>query len=113
MQAYYRYVTYRFFPISIWDDMCGWIADKRHSFILDWTVGKVIQYSNMNHPCPYVGIVFIKVDNISMDTFVFDQLLPAGRYRIDFDISDEYQGKVSMLTGKIFASVSDHRIEQF
>lgn len=70
-----------------------------------------MHYSNMNHSCPYVGLIFVKVENISINTFVFEQLLPAGRYRCDFNLSTEL--KKPILMGKIYASISDHRIEQF
>lgn len=112
-QVYFRYMTYQKFPISLWDDMCGWFVGKRRSFIMDWTLGKMLKYSNLNHSCPYFGHIFVKVDNISMDSFVFEQLIPAGRFRIDFNLTDEYRSKTPMFMGKLFASVSDNRIEQF
>lgn len=90
--------------------MCDWFTGKRRSFSMDWTLGKIMQYSNMNHSCPYMGNVMLKVDNISMDTFVFEQFVPAGRYRIDFNMSNDY---IPLFIGRIFASVSDHRVEQF
>lgn len=112
-QVYFRYVHYVLFPISLWDDMCGWFIGKRRSFAMDWTLGKMLKYSNMNHSCPYFGNVFVKVDNISMDTFIFEQFIPSGRYRIDFNLTDDYRSRTPIFMGKLFVSVSDYRIEQF
>lgn len=111
-QVYYRYISYQKFPINLWDDMCGWFSGRRRSWVMDWTLGKLLKHSNINHTCPYIGNVFVTADNISLNTFVFEQFIPAGRYRIDFNLS---QGHTSapMFIGKLFASVSDHRVEQF
>lgn len=70
-KAYYKFngITYRRFPIDLWDNLCDWLAKKTKSYVLDWTFGRVLQYSNMNLPCPYVGQAYLKINNISAKAF--------------------------------------------
>lgn len=111
---YYRFnrMTYQKFPIDLWENICSWIGNKTKSYILDWTFGKVLQYSNINHTCPYQGEVFVKVNNISISKFPFEQFLPAGKFRIDINITSGNRKIVFAMT-QLFISISDNRIEQF
>lgn len=111
---YYRFngLTYKKFPIDLWENGCGWLAGTTKSWILDWTVGKVLNYSNLNHPCPYEGNVYLKVDSVPVSNFVIDQFLPAGKYRIDYYCTNGNRSDV-LFSSHMFMSVSDNRIEQF
>lgn len=78
---------------------------------MDWSVGKVIKYSNVNHICPWLNPVLIKVDNISMHAFSFEQsFLPAGNYRVDNDFTEGREG-APLFSASLYFSVSDHRLE--
>lgn len=92
--------------------MCEWLAGKRTMFLLNF-YGPILQkYSSLNHTCPYSGQFFFKFDNISMETFAFPQILPAGRYYLDIYLTESDQSKSKILYNvKLYASVSDHRIE--
>ena len=110
--AYYKYNTYQRWAINLWEDVCGWLNGTKRSYFMDFTVKKVLNYSNFNHPCPYEGNMFLKVKNISEDNFPFEHLVPSGRYRLDVNLTEENKEKVIVML-QLFASVSDHRIEQY
>lgn len=40
--AYYKYNTYQRYAIDLWEDLCGWLAGKPKSWILDWTIKRVV-----------------------------------------------------------------------
>lgn len=107
---YYKYNTYQKFAIDLREDMCKWLAKKDKSYLLDWTLKKVQQYSNVNHPCPYNETIYVKNNNLSISNIPFEPLLPSGRYRIDINLTDQFDETI--FSGKLFGSVSDHRIEQ-
>ena len=72
----------------------------------------IFNYSNFDHPRTLKGNMFLKIDNISMDKFPLEPLLPSGRYRFDVNLTEA--NKIdAVFMGKLFFTVSDHRIEQF
>lgn len=110
---YYKYAyTYQKYAIDLWENMCDWLGKKTKSYLLDWTIGRAQRYTNINHSCPYEGVVYLKADNISIKQFPIEPLLPSGRYRMDINIT-EGNRKTSIFVGKVFFSISDHRIEQY
>lgn len=109
---YYKFngITFQKFPIDLWESMCDWMNGTGHSYVLDWSFGKILNYSNLNHSCP-VNSIIIKVANTSMDTFTFEQsFLPSGDYRVDNYLSTT-NGGGSFVKGSLYFSVSDHRLE--
>lgn len=93
------------------EDWCGWMNGTARSFVMEWTFSKLLEYSNINHMCPYVGPVSIKVDSISEDTFTFEQsLMPSGKYRVDNDFMESPAG-TPFMRASLYFSISDHRIE--
>lgn len=112
---YYRFnrLTYSKFPIDLWEDLCGWIAGTTKSYIADWLLGKYVhQYTNFNHTSPYFGEIFLKINNISTTFFGFEQLLPAGKYRVEANFTNEYRKNLLMMANLVM-TVSDNCIEQF
>lgn len=108
--------VYNKYPIDVWENICDFLNGKREkTYGLNWMLGrsKMLQYTNFNHPCPFnTGLMYAKVDNISMDNFnTMIALIPSGRYRIDFTFTEA--DRVPMATAQIFFSVSDHRIEVY
>lgn len=112
IEPYFKFNRYTRIAGHIWENICDWLGGKRSSFIVDYYVPIIVNNSNLNHPCPYSGYVFIKFDNISMKTFAFPQILPTGRYYEDVYITESYGSKSKVLINyKLYNSVSDHRIE--
>lgn len=110
---YYRYNTYQKYAIDLWEDLCGFLNDKAHFMM--WIMSRLQHFSNLNHTCPYTGTVILKANNISVDKFRIEPLLPAGRYRLDLNLTklprnNDIQNVYGMM--RIFDSISDHRIEQ-
>ncbi|XP_031629087.1 uncharacterized protein LOC116344614 [Contarinia nasturtii] len=116
---YYKYNTYQRFAINLWEDACFWISHMKKSFFLDWTLKRffnlptnINNITNINHPCPYEGFVYVKINNVSVDQFPFEQFIPSGRYRLDVDFT-RHDKKTLYASAKLYFSVSDLRIEQF
>lgn len=107
---FYKYFTYQRIATEYRDDLCAWINGDSKSFLLEYFRPLIKQYTNANHSCPYTGKIFAKADNISVQQFAFPQIVPAGRYRIDINVTINHQ-KIPMVGGSLYGSVSDHRIE--
>lgn len=102
-------LTYQKFPINLWENICDWMSGKQKAYILDWTLGRLTKYSNLNHSCPFNGYYFIRVNNMSMDSFIVEPLLPSGRYRLDLVATEG--DRVPLTDMKLYFSISDHRLE--
>lgn len=109
-RIYYKYNTYQRFGGEIWTNVCDWLAGKARYFVMDWIVREMLKYTNLNHTCPYEDHVYFKVNNISVATFAFPQIVPSGRYRVDMIMTESDQKKI-LMNASIYFSVSDHRIE--
>lgn len=107
---YYRYNTYQRIANELWEQPCEWFSGQSKSYVLDWTIGRMLRYTNFNHTCPYFGRVYFKVDNISIDSFPLPPIMPAGRYRVDIDVVGSNRKNV-LASAKFYSSISDHRIE--
>lgn len=70
----------------------------------------IAKYSNTYHPCPFSGLIYAKADNVSVQHFILPQIVPAGRYRIDFNITEGQHG-TTMIATSVYGSISDHRVE--
>lgn len=104
-------IVYHKFPIDLWENLCDYLDDRSaKSYLLNWTVGRILKYSNMNHSCPYVGLLYAKNDNISIANFPFEPLIPSGRYRVDGAFTEA--DRVPQAEFQIYFSVSDHRLEK-
>lgn len=111
--GYYKFntISYQRFGAELWVDPCAWLRGKsKHSFVFDWTIGRVLQYSNLNHPCPYEGHIYVKFNNLSTSNFPVEPLIPSGKYRIDVNVTNPTR-KTVFATGSIYLSVSDRRVE--
>ncbi len=106
---WYKYNTYQRIGGEIRENMCDWLSGKHNFFVLNWILRRISKYTNMNHPCPLNGHVYFKVDNISVNTFAFPQIIPSGRYRVDVTMLESNQKILYDMS--IYFSVSDHRIE--
>lgn len=110
---YYKFngITFQKLPIDLLENFCDWFTGKAKSYALDWSISKIIKYSNLNHTCPYVGPILIKVDNISTNVFSLEQsFMPSGKYRVDNEYKESRVGRPFM-RAILYFSVSDHRIE--
>lgn len=112
IEPYFKFTRYTRIAGHIWEDLCGWLAGKRTSFLSNYYMPILQKYSSFNHTCPYSGYTFIKFDNISMETFAFPQILPAGRYYLDIYVTESDRSKSKILFNyKLYNTVSDHRTE--
>ncbi|XP_031629656.1 uncharacterized protein LOC116344937, partial [Contarinia nasturtii] len=110
---FFKYNQYQKFPIDLNENLCGWLSGKSKSYLLDWSLKDLMAHTNLNHPCPYVGDAYVKVDNFSIKELLkFDMLLPAGRFRVDINFTEGHN-KPTLLGTRTFFSISDNRIEQF
>lgn len=104
-------ITFQKFPIDLVEDVCGWMSGTTKSFIMEWTFGKLLKYSNFNHTCPYVGPMWVRVNSFPEDAFDFEQaLLPSGKYRVENYFMESAVGDPFM-NATLYFSVSDHRLQ--
>lgn len=108
--GYYKYNTYQKIATEYWDDLCGWISGKSNSFLLDLYKSVILKHTNLNHSCPYTGLVYLLAQNISVKELTLPPIVPAGRYRVDFNFT-EGDRKTPLVEGALYVSISDHRIE--
>lgn len=111
--VYYKFngLVYNKFPIDLWENICDFLAGKGISYFMGWTLGKLMEYSTFNHSCPFkAGPMLVKADNISIENFPVEPLLPSGRFRVDADFTGG--DRVPTASFQIFFSVSDHRLEK-
>lgn len=108
--AYFKYNTYQKIATEYYENLCDWLAGRHSSFLLDYTKPFMLKYTNFNHLCPYNGSVYVKIDNISEQAFPFPSLVPAGRYRIDFNFTEGNRSNI-LGGGSMYLGVSDHRVE--
>lgn len=111
---YFRYFTYKKFPIDLWEELCSWRNGTKRSYILDWTLGKSLQFVKHDGDllCPLFGNYSLNIDSISQDYFAIPPMVPSGRYRMDLNVTEADRNNV-IVASKLFFAVSDHRVEQF
>lgn len=115
VSVYYQFSNneYRPFLINKWEDLCGYFRGEMGNFLIAFIYPVIRDYTNIGHTCPIkADSYYFKIKNESINMFNYDQLVPAGRYRIDIDAHEGFEGK-QFLKIKIYGSVSDHRIERF
>lgn len=113
--AYYQFSSneYRPYLFNLWEDVCATLGGDNGNIISNILFEKARNYTNFNHPCPYMpGQYFAKVDNISVNILNFGQLLPAGRYRVELNVTEGYKGLLLGMS-KLYFSISDRRVTQF
>lgn len=117
--VYYQHSTneYRPFLVNGWEDFCGYLngddwKNGGKNVLISFIYRTLRNYTNVRS-CPIQPkTYYFKMDNVSVNVFNYDQLVPAGRYRIEIDVHDGYKGK-QFATLKVYGSVSDHRVEKF
>lgn len=109
VEPYYKFNKYTRIAGHIWENGCDWLAGKK-SFLLDYYAPRVLKYTNLNHSCPYTDYIFAKIDNISVQQFAFPQIAPSGRYYLDIYATESDRSQV-LANLKVYASISDHRVE--
>lgn len=112
---YYRYNghSYSSFPIDLWENVCAWLNGTHKYFFLNIIKNPIKKFSNMNHSCPYTGIVAVNMERVNLNKHILTrQFLPSGRYRLDIDFTRTYK-KDLYASGKIFFAISDNRVEVF
>lgn len=110
---YYKYMTYRKFPIDIWEELCGWLDSKRKSFFLDIALKKVFEFvkHDGNLSCPLIGEYAVRIKTQSTTVLNVPSMVPSGRYRIDVNVTESDRNNVIAITST-YVSNSDNRIEQ-
>lgn len=100
--------TYEKFAVDIWGSLCDWMSKKSKSYILDWSLGLILQFTNINHPCPYDGVFFVNISNISVEYFHLEPFIPSGRYRMDINLTEGKQKNVFFIS-HLYFNLSEKR----
>lgn len=106
--VYYKYRVFKKFPVDVREDVCGWLNKRKKSLIMDWTIGRVLNFINYggNLTCPLMGNLTVNFKNMSLnERFPMGSLLPIGNYRIDTNFTEADQN--SIIKSRFFATISD------
>lgn len=106
---FYKYNTFQKFLIDRWEDICGYFSGKVPSPVLDIIFSNTIQFSNINHTCPFNGSMTFSAPRYKMDNFIIEPLLPAGKFRADVSFTEGAKRNVVSHI-KVFFAISDLRI---
>lgn len=108
--SYQKAKTYQRFAFDMWGNICEYLDGKTKSFAMDWLIGTIRQYTNLNHSCPVDGVVTTKIKNISVNQFLLESIIPIGRYRLDIDVMEKR--KDLLFSQKIFFNITEQRNER-
>lgn len=114
--VFYKYQVFKLFPINLWDDICVWINKKKHSFLVDIGMARILEFVQYDHKleCPFEpGKLTVSFKNMSInERLPLVPLVPSGRYRIEFTLTEPNRNAV-IVRIQVFLTVSDTRIEQY
>lgn len=113
--AYHQFSSneYRKFFLDAWEDICKLTDGVEGNVVLKMFKDKLSGHNNVFRQCPYPpGNYYVNMPHKFDKTFNFGQILPAGRYRLEFFVAHGYKATV-LMTVKLYFSVSDQRIEKF
>lgn len=54
---YFKYNQFKKFPIELWEDACSWLSGKKKSYLLEWTTGYLLSFSNVNHSLHHIKML--------------------------------------------------------
>lgn len=113
MVFYYKYTIFRKFPIDMWQNVCEILNPKKQVQFFSSAFKPLLPYIQHDGKleCPIMGSYAARISNISLDQFDLPSLIPAGKYRIDVNITEKNRKNVILVT-QTYATVSDNRIEQ-
>lgn len=115
VEVYYKYQVYKKFPIDYWEDMCAWLNEKKRSFLMDWTLGRSMEYLHYDGKfrCPFQGNITFRFDRLSINKrFPMIPLLPSGNYITDTKFFEKDTKNVIVIT-RMHVTISDTRVEQY
>ncbi|KAG4073319.1 hypothetical protein HA402_002664 [Bradysia odoriphaga] len=90
--------------------VCDLLANGYRTPIMEWLLGRISKFSNLNHKCPYADNIYFKADNISVDEFSYPDLMPSAQYRLDITLFENME-KILATFYIYFIIISDHRID--
>lgn len=106
---FYKYNTYQQVGGNLNIDLCDLIKNSQRTTVMEFVFVKLSKFSNITHKCPYVGYLYGKADNVSIDEFAYPDLMPSGRFRVD---STVFEGDDRILFNfSFYFSISDHRLD--
>lgn len=114
-QVFFKYQTFKKFPVDLWEDVCGWFNGTRKSHIMDRTIKPVLKYVKYDWPlkCPLrEGNFSMNYYNISISEQFAFPLVPSGHYLLDTKFT-EGDRKTTILKSQTYITISDNRIEQY
>lgn len=92
---YHRYSTYQRF-VHLWENLCEPQLKGKTASKFNIIVDNLSKLGNLtyDYKCPFTGIGYTN-ERLNMSQFIIP-LAPAGRYRLDLELSLEKDGKTSL-----------------
>lgn len=109
-QAYYRYSHYQKF-IDHWEDVCDFFKSINKAPMLKMLFDTFLHnkvHFNFELQCPVKGTAIVYHPNANMSHFTLP-LIPAGRYRVDLNITKGKNG-IQFVFAQIHFKISDLRV---
>lgn len=106
--VYYKYQTYKKFPIDLWEEACGFLDGKQQSYTME-IFQRIEQYIKYNRKlrCPLIGNLTIEFNNLSLNKqFPLLPILPTGHYLFQMTYIEEDRFTVIINT-KSFMEIID------
>lgn len=108
--SYYKDKTYKRFALDMWGNVCEWLDGKTKSFALEWLIGTVRQYANINHSCPFEGLITMTMKNMSVNKFLLEPLIPVGRYRLDISVAEKRKDLI--FSQQLYFNITEQKNER-
>lgn len=110
---YYKYTIFRKFPIDLWQNLCEILNPKKQVQFFSSSFKPILPHIQHDGKleCPLMGSYAARITNLSLNQFDLPSLIPAGKYRIDVNITENNRKNVILLT-RTYVNVPDNRIEQ-
>lgn len=105
--VFYKYQTYKKFPIDIWEEACGFLNGKQQSYTMELfqQIDQFIKY-NGKLKCPLIGNLTIEFYNLSVNKqFPLLPILPTGQFIFQSDYF-EYDRVTLVASTKAFVEIT-------
>ncbi|XP_055844865.1 uncharacterized protein LOC129911178 [Episyrphus balteatus] len=88
-------IKYRPFLVNVTDDYCDFMSKNKGGAYLKIVWPIIVDYTNMNHPCPYYGYHYIK--NLPVDEDKIPAVWPSGLFLLDVLFYEQNGTKINKI----------------
>lgn len=116
VEVFFKYNTFKKFPVDLWMNGCRWLDGSETYKFIDWLVGNLKKHIKYGDKllCPFKeGNLTLNMRNVSLnEQLPFFQLLPSGQYLTNTLFTEGNRSNV-ITTTQTLVKFLDNRIEQY